>query len=175
MRGVAFEEQEFERVEHARDAAREFVIRRKLEVDARFLDAPSRAHQALSDRVLAREHRARDRGDRQAAQGVQRERHARFGRKRRMRDREKEAEFLVLRVDVAAALERCRRSIEDIRQRVVHAISSQHIERTPPRRAREPRFGSSGFAFLRPPLPSAEEGFVNRVLRQAEVPRSEAS
>ena len=104
--GVAFVEDEIDDLQHRGQPRRPFGAARHLEAQSGFRDRLLRAHDALGDRRLARQERARDLVRRQAADDAQRERGAGVGRKNGMAGREDEAQQLVAKIVVHRRFDR---------------------------------------------------------------------
>ena len=103
-RRVALVEDQVDDLEHRREPRGERVAARDLEGHARLGERPLGPHDALRDRRLRDEERARDLLGRQAAEQAQRERDARLGREDRVARGEDEAQQVVADVVVHRGL-----------------------------------------------------------------------
>ena len=104
-RRVALVEDEVDDLEHRRQPAGAIVPARDLERHARLGQGPLGAHDALGDRRLRHQERARDLLGGQPAEQAQRERDARLGREHRMAGGEHEAQQVVADVVVERGVE----------------------------------------------------------------------
>ena len=104
-RGVPLVEDEVDDFEHRREPRGAVFADRNLERDVRVGDRLLRPHDALGDRRLGHEIRARDLGGREAADEPQRERDPRLDREHRVARDEDEPEHVVVDVVGEGAVE----------------------------------------------------------------------
>ena len=176
-RRVALVEDEVDDLEHRRQTRGKLGPAGDLEGDARLGERPLGPDDALGDRRLRDEERARDLVGRQTAEQAERERDARLGREDRMAGREHEAQQVVADVVVDGGVE-VRRGhlllgLELATELLVLALeplaSAQEVDRAMLRGGHEPGARVVRDARLRPLLERGDERILREVLGETDV------
>jgi hypothetical protein len=174
---VAFVEDQVDHAEHGGQALRQFVAARRFEGDVRFAQRALGAHDALRDRRLGHQARARDFLRRQPPKQAQRERDLRVGRQHRMARGEHQAQHVVADHVVGGGFGIGREQrgppvfvVVDRRLFARVQVALAHaVDRATLGRGHQPRARFVGNAVGGPVFERGEEGVLRQFLGQADV------
>ena len=170
-RRVALGVDEGDDAEHAVQALGEQLVGWYAEGDAGVGDLPARAGEAPLHGGLARQERARDLGDREAADAAQGQCHPRLGGQRGVAAREDHPQPVVLqRGAVELQLHDIRLLLHELgRVGGGDALVAQPVQRAAPRRRGQPRAGALRHAAAVPVDRRGHERVLHDVLRERQV------
>ncbi len=176
---VAFVEEQVDRFEHRVEPGGHIGGRRRSKWDVALPQQPLRADESLRDRPLVGEKRPGDFADAEAANDLQRQRHARICGQDRMTGHEHHPELVVVerlrfagepRRGWRVAISRSRLDEQDRGTRVDDAFMAQTIECSVTSHAKQPRRRVGGHAAIRPLLQCGDQRILHRLLGQRQMP-----
>ena len=144
------------------------MLGRHAERDAGVADLPLGADEALGERRLRDEERARDLRRLEAADQAQRQRDLRLRRERRVAAREDQLEPLVGN-DSLLVVGELLGPREQLRLACQRLLAADPVDRRVPGRRHDPGAGIARRSVARPAFGRADEGVLHRVLGEVEV------